>query len=70
VLAPFFAARLGKRDMAARQCSPRGGDVHVRLEGGGGEGEGAGAGGARRVFVSGEGVTTIRGTLLLPRDAL
>jgi len=76
VLAPFFAARLGKTEMVARQCSPRGGDVYVRLA----EppppplapaSAPAGAAGGQqqqqqRVFVSGEGVTAIRGTMLLP----
>ncbi|GBF93541.1 hypothetical protein Rsub_06261 [Raphidocelis subcapitata] len=58
VLAPFFAERLGKTDMAAFQCSPRGGAVWVRLE--------TAAAGAPRVCVSGGAVTTVRGGLALP----
>jgi predicted PhzF superfamily epimerase YddE/YHI9 len=33
VLAPFWAARLGKQEMTGFQASPRGGEVRVRLEG-------------------------------------
>ena len=32
VLAGYWSEQLGKRDMRARQCSPRGGDVMVRME--------------------------------------
>ncbi|KAI8471845.1 MAG: hypothetical protein J3K34DRAFT_505604 [Monoraphidium minutum] len=55
VLGPWWGAKLGKAELSARQCSARGGDVRVRLDEA-----------ARRVFISGEGVTTMRGTLLLP----
>ena len=46
----------GPVEMVGRQCSARGGDVYMRMEGCG----------ATRVRVAGEAVTTIRGTLLLP----
>jgi predicted PhzF superfamily epimerase YddE/YHI9 len=53
VLAAHFTQALGKRAFRARQCSPRGGDVAVRIEGG-------------RVVVSGAAVTTIRGAIVVP----
>ncbi|KIY95088.1 phenazine biosynthesis-like protein domain containing [Monoraphidium neglectum] len=55
VLGPYWAPKLGKTQFKARQCSPRGADVAVRLDSE-----------ARRVYVSGQGVTTMKGTLLLP----
>jgi hypothetical protein len=33
MLAPYWAARLGKSSFRARQASPRGGDVTCRLRG-------------------------------------
>lgn len=51
VLAPFWAARLGKREMTAFQASPRGGEMHVRLEG-------------DRVLLGGRAVTVLEGELL------
>ncbi len=49
-LAPFWAARLGKRAMVGYQASERGGVVRVRLEG-------------NRVRLGGRATTTIRGEL-------
>jgi predicted PhzF superfamily epimerase YddE/YHI9 len=51
VLAPFWAARLGKSEMIGFQASPRGGEVRVRLEG-------------ERVFLGGRAVTVLEGELL------
>lgn len=51
-LAPFWAKRLGKREMVGYQASHRGGVVRVRLEG-------------DRVVMSGQAVTTLRGELMM-----
>ncbi|MBI3873175.1 MAG: PhzF family phenazine biosynthesis protein [candidate division Zixibacteria bacterium] len=51
-LAPFWAARLNKTEMVARQVSKRGGTVRVRLNG-------------DRVLLCGQAVTVLRGELLL-----
>ncbi|PRW58925.1 phenazine biosynthesis-like domain-containing [Chlorella sorokiniana] len=58
VLGPYWAQRLGKQRMAARQCSKRGAEllVEVRAEEG-------------RVVVSGSAVTVLQGQLLLPAGA-
>ena len=50
VLAPFWAERLGKREMTAFQASPRGGMVHVRVSG-------------DRVILGGQAVTVLKGQL-------
>ncbi|MDE3195404.1 MAG: PhzF family phenazine biosynthesis protein [Acidobacteriota bacterium] len=50
-LAPFWAARLGKREMTGYQASARGGVVRVRLEG-------------DRVVLIGQAVTVLRGEFL------
>lgn len=50
-LGPFWAARLGKNDLSARQASARGGSMRVRLEG-------------ERVALTGQAVTVLRGELL------
>lgn len=50
VLGPYWRAKLGKTDMLARQESPRGGTVGVRLDGG-------------RVFLAGHAVTIFAGQL-------
>jgi PhzF family phenazine biosynthesis protein len=50
-LAPFWGARLGKKEMTGFQASARGGIVRVRLEG-------------DRVCMSGQAVTVLRGDLL------
>jgi predicted PhzF superfamily epimerase YddE/YHI9 len=51
-LAPYWAARLGKTTMMARQASPRGGVVRVTMKG-------------ERVLLGGQAVTTLRGELLV-----
>jgi predicted PhzF superfamily epimerase YddE/YHI9 len=50
-LAPFWAARLGKRDLVAYQASPRGGTLRVSPRG-------------DRVLLSGQAVTVSRGEIL------
>ena len=50
-LGPFWASRLGTRELTAFQASTRGGVIRVRVEG-------------DRVAVSGQAVTVLRGTLL------
>lgn len=54
VLGPYWAARLGKKVLTARQCSRRGGDLSVTVN------EESG-----RVVVSGGAVVVIKGELLL-----
>ncbi|HUU29268.1 MAG TPA: PhzF family phenazine biosynthesis protein [archaeon] len=50
-LAPFWAERLGKKEMTGYQASSRGGFVRVRLA-------------ENRVYISGQAVTVLRGNLL------
>jgi PhzF family phenazine biosynthesis protein len=50
LLAPWWAPRVGRDELRARQVSARGGDLHVRLAG-------------DRVFVAGHAVTVLTGTL-------
>lgn len=50
-LAPYWAEQLGKNDFRAYQASPRGGELHVRLEG-------------KRVKLRGTAVTVLAGRLL------
>ncbi|MDA1000460.1 MAG: PhzF family phenazine biosynthesis protein, partial [bacterium] len=50
-LAPFWGARLKKKEMIGRQLSPRGGTVRVRPEG-------------ERVRLFGQAVTVMKGELL------
>ena len=50
-LAPFWGARLNKRELTARQISHRGGTLRLRL-------------GEDRVFISGQAVTVLKGELL------
>lgn len=52
-LAPLWAERMGRTEMTARQVSPRGGTVAVRLAG-------------DRVFLSGRCVRYLEGTVVLP----
>lgn len=52
-LAPLWGERMGRDDMTARQMSPRGGTVAVRLAG-------------DRVFLSGRCVRYLEGTVILP----
>ena len=51
-LTPYWAAKLGKTMMTARQASPRGGVLRVTLKG-------------DRVLLGGKAVTTLRGELLV-----
>lgn len=50
ILAPYWAERLGKTTMVARQISERGGELHVRVDG-------------ERVRIAGRARTFLRGTL-------
>jgi PhzF family phenazine biosynthesis protein len=52
-LTPYWAARLGRSDLRARQVSPRGGELACGLRG-------------DRVSLAGHAVMVIRGTLLVP----
>lgn len=58
VLGPYWAVRLGKPQLRARQCSWRGGELQVEVK--------ADAG---RVVVAGHAVTVFEGHLLLPKAA-
>jgi PhzF family phenazine biosynthesis protein len=49
-LAPYWAEKLGKQEFHAYQASPRGGELHLQLEG-------------QRVIIQGRAVTVIRGQL-------
>lgn len=49
-LTPLWAGKLGKTEMVARQLSPRGGTLHVRLEG-------------QRVFITGNAVLFMQGEI-------
>ena len=49
-LAPFWAGRLGKTELTARQVSPRGGILHLRLAG-------------DRVFITGQAVLFMEGEI-------
>ena len=51
-LAPFWAGRLGKQDLTARQVSTRGGVLHLRLDG-------------ERVFITGQAVLFMEGEIPL-----
>jgi PhzF family phenazine biosynthesis protein len=53
VLGPYWAERLGKRELTAYQASARGGVVHVSVNG-------------DRVSLAGRGITVARGELLVP----
>ncbi|MCB0644599.1 MAG: PhzF family phenazine biosynthesis protein, partial [Phaeodactylibacter sp.] len=52
VLTPYWAARLGKSQLSARQISKRGGEIECKLEGG-------------RVFLTGQAVTYLSGTIFI-----
>lgn len=58
VLAPYWAERLGRRVLRARQCSARGGELRVAVDAAKG-----------RVEVAGQAVIVLKGELLLPEDA-
>lgn len=55
VLADYWSGVLGKGELRGRQCSPRGGDVRVRVDG-------------DRVFLSGMACIVVRGTLMFESD--
>ena len=55
VLGPYWARALGRQQLAARQCSARGGELQVEVR----QAEG-------RVVVSGSAVTVFKGELFLP----
>jgi predicted PhzF superfamily epimerase YddE/YHI9 len=50
-LAPYWSAKLGKRELLAYQASPRGGEVRIRVEG-------------DRVHLGGQAMTVMHGLLL------
>lgn len=52
ILTPYWAERLGKRELSAFQCSARGGELHCRLEG-------------ERVKIAGQAVLVASGRLLV-----
>ncbi|VXB85935.1 putative enzyme [Pseudomonas sp. 8AS] len=52
LLTPYWAARLGKNELSAFQCSARGGELHCRLDG-------------ERVKIAGQAVLVTGGTLFL-----
>ena len=52
LLANYWSRQLGKREMLARQCSPRGGDLKVTI------------GESGRVYVAGKACITVKGHLL------
>jgi len=51
VLGPYWAARLGSKSLTARQCSPRGGDLNLRIRDDG------------RIDVAGSAVLVLEGTI-------
>ncbi|MAL99678.1 MAG: isomerase [Alteromonadaceae bacterium] len=57
VLAPFWAARLGRRQLRARQVSARGGTLHCELRNVGDE---------ARVAIAGQAVPYLEGRIFLP----
>lgn len=56
VAAPYWAARLGKRTMKARQLSARGGDLWLEV-------------GPERLIIKGQALEVMRGSLMLPHIA-
>jgi predicted PhzF superfamily epimerase YddE/YHI9 len=50
LLVPYWAGRLGRRELAARQISPRGGSLACRLDG-------------DRVEMAGRAIEYLRGTI-------
>ena len=52
-LAPFWASRLGRTDLTARQLSRRGGEIHCQLR-------------DQRVLLHGHAATYLKGTIILP----
>lgn len=56
-LTPFWAERLGRQKLHARQLSPRGGDLYCEVKG-------------ERVLISGRAVPYMTGTIILPPGAM
>jgi predicted PhzF superfamily epimerase YddE/YHI9 len=54
-LGPFWAQRLGRTELRARQVSARGGDIAVAVQPGG-----------QRVKLAGKATTIVRGELVAP----
>jgi predicted PhzF superfamily epimerase YddE/YHI9 len=54
-LAPYWAERLGRHELRARQVSARGGELHCRLD-------------RERVFLTGQAVTYLEGTIHIPSE--
>ncbi len=52
ILAPYWAERLGRSELSARQCSARGGELHCRVEG-------------ARVKIAGQAVLVASGKLFI-----
>lgn len=52
ILTPYWAERLGRTELSAFQCSPRGGELHCRLEG-------------ERVKIAGQAVLVASGRLFI-----
>lgn len=59
VLGPYWARRLGRQRLAARQCSVRGGELRVTVDES-----------AARVEIAGHAVLVLRGRLLLPSGSM
>jgi PhzF family phenazine biosynthesis protein len=57
ILAPFWAERLGRQKLHARQLSARGGELHCEVVG-------------DRVLISGQAVPYLKGTITLPPGLL
>ncbi len=51
-LGPYWSKRLGQTSFVAYQASPRGGEIHLRVEG-------------ERVYLAGQAVTVSRGELFV-----
>lgn len=59
MLGPYWARRLGRQRLAARQCSARGGELRVTVDES-----------AARVEIAGHAVLVLRGRLLLPSGSM
>ena len=57
VIGPWWAEQLGKTSLRARQCSKRGGELNLKIEG-------------SRVKISGSTATVSKGMLYLPHNAM
>ena len=56
VIGPWWAEQLGKTSLRARQCSKRGGELNLKIEG-------------SRVKISGSTAIVSKGTLYLPKSS-